>query len=98
MTTTEAPAPLNSIEKLKAERNGLTILDEIEAIAAEHGGWETIDADTRERLKWIGTFYRKPTPGKFMMRIRITGGQGTPPHFRALAKIASTRATGELAI
>ena len=46
MTTTEAPAALNSIEKLKSERNGLTILDEIEAIAAEHGGWETIDADT----------------------------------------------------
>ena len=90
MTTTEAPV-LNSIEKLKAERDGLTIHDQIEAIAAEHGGWETIDADTRERLKWIGTFYRKPTPGKFMMRIRITGGQATSAQFRAMAKIASTQ-------
>src|SRR5690242_11555648 len=98
MTTTEAPAALNSIEKLKAERNGLTILDEIEAIAAEHGGWETIDADTRERLKWIGTFYRKPTPGQFMMRIRITGGQATSAQLRALAKIAATQGNGVLDI
>ena len=60
--TTTAPVNLNSIEKIKAERNGLTVLDEIEAIAAEHGGWETIDSETRERLKWIGTFYRKPNP------------------------------------
>src|SRR5215208_974612 len=98
MTTTEAPAPVNSIEKLKSERDGLTILDEIEAIAAEHGGWETIDADTRERLKWIGTFYRKPTPGKFMMRIRITGGQATSAQLRALAKIASMQGNGVLDI
>src|SRR5437660_6587192 len=98
MTTTDAPPVLNSIEKLKAERDGLTVLDEIEAIAAEHGGWETIDADTRERLKWIGTFYRKPTPGEFMMRVRITGGQATATQLRALARIARDQGNGVLDI
>ena len=79
-------AGTNSIEQLKAEKNGLDILDEIEEIAARHGGWEEMDADTRERLKWIGTFYRKPTPGEFMMRVRITGGQATAAQLRALAQ------------
>jgi ferredoxin-nitrite reductase len=88
----------NSIERLKAEAEGLDILDEIEALAAEHGGWESMDAVTRERLKWIGTFYRKPTPGQFMMRVRITGGQATSAQLRALATIANEQGNGILDI
>src|SRR5262245_34720263 len=96
MTTAE-PA-VNTIERLKSEKDGLDIVDEIDAIAAEHGGWETIDADTRERLKWIGTFYRKPTPGLFMMRVRITGGQASSAQLRALATIARTQGNAILDI
>jgi ferredoxin-nitrite reductase len=88
----------NSIEKLKAEKNGLDILDEIEALAREHGGWESMDAATRERLKWIGTFYRKPTPGEFMIRVRITSGQATATQLRALAAIAGSQGNGILDI
>ena len=75
----------NPIEHHKAEKDGLDILEEIEALAAEHGGWETLDPGDRERLKWIGTFFRKPTPGRFMMRVRITNGQVTSNQFRAPA-------------
>ena len=64
----------NPIEKLKAEKDGLDILREIGELAARHGGWETLDKGDRERLKWIGTFFRKPTPGQFMMRVRIING------------------------
>ncbi|MPZ47916.1 MAG: hypothetical protein GEU75_01130 [Dehalococcoidia bacterium] len=88
----------NSVEQLKAEKDGLDILDEIEELARQHDGWESIDADTRERLKWIGTFYRKPTPGEFMMRIRITAGQATSKQLRALATIASRQGNGILDI
>src|SRR3990170_1495463 len=88
----------NSIERLKAEKGGLDILGEIEALAAEHGGWESMDAATRERLKWIGTFYRKPTPGRFMMRVRITGGQATSAQLRTLAAIARRQGNGVLDI
>lgn len=88
----------NSIERLKAEKDGLDILDEIEEIARAHGGWETLDAATRERLKWIGAFYRKPTPGQFMMRVRITGGQAASDQLRLLAAIARRQGNGILDI
>jgi ferredoxin-nitrite reductase len=86
----------NSIERLKAEKDGLDILNEVEALAREHGGWESMDAATRERLKWIGTFYRKPTPGQFMVRVRITGGQASSDQLRALAAIARSQGNGVL--
>ena len=86
----------NPIEHYKAEKDGLDILQEIEEIAAQHGGWETVDPGDRERLKWIGTFFRKPTPGQFMMRVRVTNGQVTSAQLRTLADIAANMGNGVL--
>jgi ferredoxin-nitrite reductase len=86
----------NPIEKIKAEKDGLDIVQDIEQLAAQHGGWETLDPGDRERLKWIGTFFRKPTPGLFMMRIRITNGQATSAQLRTLADIAQRLGNGVL--
>lgn len=86
----------NPIERYKAEKDGLDILDEIEELAAGHGGWETMEPGDRERLKWIGTFFRKPTPGRFMMRIRITNGQASSVQLRTLSEIARRLGNGVL--
>lgn len=86
----------NPIEQYKAEKDGLDILDEIEELAARHGGWETMDPGDRERLKWIGTFFRKPTPGQFMMRIRITNGQATSVQLRTMAEVGRRLGNGVL--
>lgn len=86
----------NPIERHKTEKDGLSILEEIEGLAAQHGGWETMEPGDRERLKWIGTFFRKPTPGKFMMRIRITNGRATSKQLHALAYIARRLGNGVL--
>jgi sulfite reductase beta subunit-like hemoprotein len=88
----------NSVEQLKQEKDGLDILDEIEELAAQHGGWETLEPNTRERLKWIGTFYRKPTPGQFMMRVRITNGSSSGRQLQALAAISRRVGNGVLDI
>lgn len=88
----------NSVERLKAEKDGLEILDEVEELAVRHGGWETMDAATRERLKWIGTFYRKPTPGHFMVRVRITNGQASSQQLRTLAALAERLGNGTIDI
>ena len=38
---------------------------------------EAIPEDDIQRLKWYGLFLRNPTPGFFMLRVRIPGGQTT---------------------
>ena len=86
----------NPIERYDAEKDGLDILQDIEDFAAEHRGWETIASGDRERLKWIGTFFRKPTPGRSMMRVHVTNGQVTSGQLRTLAEIASNRGNGVL--
>ncbi len=89
---------VNSIEPLKAERNGLSIREEVDQLSAQHDGWETIDDWDRERLKWMGIFFRKLTPGLFMMRVRITAGQVTAVQLRTLAEIARRVGNGVLDI
>ena len=84
----------NPVERIKDEKPGLDILDEIHELAAQHGGWETIEPGDRERLKWIGAFFRKPTPGRFMMRLRITNGRLTAPQLAALAELSRRLGSG----
>ena len=86
----------NPIEEYKNEKDGLSIIQDIEELAARHDGWETLDPGDRERLKWIGTFFCKPTPGQFMMRIRITNGQISSAQLHLLAALSHRIGNGVL--
>ena len=77
---------MNRFEQVKAEKDGLDIAKEIPALA--HQGWESITEADLERLKWAGVFFRKHTPGFFMMRVRITNGISHATQLRCLAAIA----------
>lgn len=78
---------MSKIEAIKAEKVGLDVGPDIERYARE--GWESIPADDRDaRLKWWGIFYRKQTPGYFMMRIRIPNGIATAAQLREIGAIA----------
>ncbi len=79
---------MNKIEALKAVRDGLDV--DLARFARE--GWKTIGDDDKERLKWVGVFFRRPTPGHFMMRVRMPNGILSTGQLRLLAEI--TRATG----
>jgi NAD(P)H-nitrite reductase large subunit len=81
-----ASASMNKIERYKQERAGLDVLEQLPAFARE--GWESISDGDRERLKWTGVFFRKQTPGRFMMRIRIPNGLSTSLQFRVIAGIS----------
>jgi ferredoxin-nitrite reductase len=81
---------VNKIEALKSERDGLDVTEDLIRFARE--GWRTIADDDKERLKWVGVFHRKPTPGHFMMRIRMANGLVTAAQARLLGEI--TKATG----
>ena len=81
---------MNKIEALKSERDGLDVTEDLVRFARE--GWRTIADEDKERLKWVGVFQRKPTPGHFMMRIRMANGILTAAQARLLGQI--TKATG----
>ncbi|GEM_PF-5829843 len=63
---------MNKIERLKTAKDGLDIKPDIQRFAKE--GWGSIGEDDIERLKWYGVYLRKPTPGFFMLRVRIPNG------------------------
>ncbi len=85
---------MNKIEVLKRERDGLLVRDLIAHYAA--AGWVAIPEDDVQRLKWHGLFLRNPTPGYFMVRVRIPGGLTSTYQLRALADLASTYGNGVL--
>ncbi|MBI3401610.1 MAG: FAD-dependent oxidoreductase [Acidobacteria bacterium] len=76
---------LNKIERFKREKDGLDILADVPRLANE--GWEAINEGDRERLKWAGIFFRRQTPGRFMMRVRISNGMTNAAQVRTLAEI-----------
>jgi len=78
----------NAIESYKASKggDGLRIREDIPRLARE--GWEALSAADKELLKWVGVFFRKPTPGEFMMRIRMPNGFATSEQLRAIADLS----------
>ena len=76
----------NKFEKLKAEKDGLSVKAELEKFATL--GWEAMDETDRDhRLKWLGVFFRPVTPGKFMMRLRLPNGILNSSQMRVLAEV-----------
>lgn len=77
---------LNKMEEIKALKDPFNIADEIPGFASE--GWESIPDDDKERLKWRGVFFRKQTPGHFMMRLRMSAGKTNSEQLRVIAGIS----------
>ena len=77
---------MNKIEQLKAEKDGLVVWDDLERFARD--GWESISETDLERLKWVGIFHRKTTPGFFMMRVRVTHGFLSADQAETLSDVA----------
>ncbi len=78
---------MNKIEEYKSEKNGLDILQDIPRYADE--GWEKITDGDKERLKWAGIFFRRQTPGRFMMRLRVPNGFMSASQLRAIGTVSA---------
>ena len=76
---------MNKIEQLKQEKDGLDVWPDLLDYAAADANWEDIPEDDLQRMKWYGVFHRPQTPGKFMMRLRLTGGRMTAAQARTIA-------------
>ncbi len=83
----------NTIEEIKRAKDGLDVLDDIYRYARL--GFDAIDPDDLERMKWYGLFHRRQTPGFFMMRLRIPNGVITSRQLAALGEIANRYGRGQ---
>ena len=83
---------INAAEVLKQKKNGLEVINDIPNYIRD--GWASIPPDERDRLKWVGVFYRKQTPGAFMMRLRMSSGFTNAEQFRTIAEISEAHGLG----
>ena len=67
-------------------RNGLRVREQLPEIIAR--GAAALTPAEKELLKWVGVFFRRPTPGKFMMRVRMPNGFVTSRQLRAIADLS----------
>src|SRR5438046_938065 len=88
----------NPIEEYKQTKHGNPLLIREDLSRLINDGWEALSPGDKELLKWIGVFFRKPTPGKFMMRIRMPNGFATSEQLRAIADLSRRIGNGVLDI
>src|SRR5262252_8239665 len=88
----------NPIEEYKQTKHGdpLQIREDLPRLTTQ--GWQALSAADKELLKWIGVFFRKPTPGKFMMRIRMPNGFATSAQLAAIADLSKRLGNGAVDI
>jgi len=78
----------NAAESAKAAKggDGLRIREDLPRLIAQ--GHESLTAAEKDLLKWVGVFFRKPTPGRFMMRVRMPNGFTDSCQLRAIADLS----------
>jgi sulfite reductase beta subunit-like hemoprotein/molybdopterin converting factor small subunit len=76
----------NSIERLKAEKFPLDIVDELPQLIAL--GYEAVPEEDIVRLNWWGLTHDKPKVGTFMVRIKVAGGQLSAAQLRGVGRIS----------
>jgi NAD(P)H-nitrite reductase large subunit len=88
-----AKPEVNKIEVMKQEKDGLDCLPDILRLTP-HNNWAEMTEDDKQRAKWHGLFFRKPTPGNFMMRLRLEGGRTNARQFRVIADLSDQYGKG----
>jgi sulfite reductase (ferredoxin) len=87
--------PLTPQEQNKRNQDGLDVHDRI-VNQYSLKGWDSIDpADLSGRFRWYGLYTQRPEEDqRFMMRVRITGGQLNSEQLLACAAISETYGKG----
>jgi NAD(P)H-nitrite reductase large subunit len=90
---TGAEQEKNKIEVIKEEKNGLDCLPDVLKYAPANNWQELTEAD-KQRAKWHGLFFRVPTPGNFMMRLRLEAGKTNARQLRVIADLSDEYGKG----
>ncbi|WP_047153048.1 hypothetical protein [Aneurinibacillus tyrosinisolvens] len=86
---------MNKIERMKQEKEGLSILPDIYMYAK--GAIENVPEEDIARMRWYGLFYRK-REGGFMLRVRVPSGKLACHQAEKLADIAERYGDGIVTI
>jgi sulfite reductase beta subunit-like hemoprotein/bacterioferritin-associated ferredoxin len=90
---TKGAAEKNKVELIKDEKDGFDSVPDILRLA-ERGNWEEMTEADKQRAKWHGLFFRQPTPGNFMLRIRHEAGKVTARQLRVVADLSDQYGKG----
>jgi ferredoxin-nitrite reductase len=86
-------AQINQIEVMKQKKDGLDCLDDILKLTPTDN-WAEMTEDDKQRAKWHGLFFRKPTPGNFMLRLRLEAGKTNARQLRVIADLSDEYGKG----
>jgi nitrite reductase (NADH) large subunit len=89
----EKDLEVNKIEIVKRDKDGMDCLPDVMRLAANNK-WEEMTEDDKHRFKWHGLFFRKPTPGNFMLRLRLQAGKSNARQFRVIADLSDQYGKG----
>jgi ferredoxin-nitrite reductase len=78
---------------MKDAKDSMEAIGEVLRLAPDNR-WEEMTEADKQRAKWHGLFYRVPTPGHFMMRIRLNAGRATAGQLRVLADLSDQYGKG----
>lgn len=81
---------MNENERIKKEKDGLDVLEDILGYAKT--GFASINPDDFTRMRWYGLYQQKPNEGHFMLRIKVPGGVLTSAQLRTVADITRIHA------
>ncbi len=87
------PQEINKIELIKQAKNGLDAIDDVHRLAV-NDNWREMTEEDKARFKWHGLFFRVPTPGNFMLRLRAEAGKITARQFRVIADLSDEYGKG----
>src|SRR5439155_10245778 len=77
----------NTIEECKAGLGGDGLRIRAKLPELIERGHESLTTAEKDLLKWVGVFFRKPTPGQFMMRIRMPNGFAASEQLHTIAEV-----------
>ena len=78
----------NAIEECKAGLGGDGLRIRAKLPELIERGHESLTTAEKDLLKWVGVFFRKPTPGQFMMRIRMPNGFAASEQLHTIAEVS----------
>jgi nitrite reductase (NADH) large subunit len=86
-------AEVNKIEVMKEEKDGLDCLPDLMP-RMPTDNWQELTEDDKQRAKWYGLFFRKPTPGNFMLRLRLEAGKTNARQLNVIADLSDQYGKG----